>query len=124
LRRNSNPQSTFVKIEPGYSLPFTQDRYLSCIENKAEFIKFISDLLRQSEVEVHNCSGDADSSIVAKSLDYASLRRGPVNVIADDTDIVIMLLYHWKPNTHDDIYFVQERFNRAWSIKEANPSML
>lgn len=123
LRRNSVPQSTFVKIDPSNSIPFTQDQYLSCIENKAELIKFVSTLLRQSEVEVYNCSGDADSSIVAKSLDYASLRNGPVNVIADDTDIVIMLLHHWKPDTHDDIYFVQERFNKAWSIKEANPSI-
>ena len=44
LRRNSVPQSIFVKVDANYSIPFTQDRYLSCIENKAEFIKFISNL--------------------------------------------------------------------------------
>ena len=121
LRRNYVPQSTFLKIDVYNAVPFTQDRYLSCIENKAEFIKFVSTILRQSGIEVHNCSGDADSSIVVKSLDRASLQNGPIHVVADDTDIVIMLLHHWKPDIHDDVYFVQERFNKTWSIKRTQP---
>ena len=44
-------------------------------------------------------------------------------MIADDTDILVMLLHYWKSDVHDDIYFVQECFNKAWSIKESNPSI-
>ena len=94
---------------------------MSCIQNKAEFIKFIFNLLRETNIEVHNCLGDANSFIVEKSLEHASYQKGrPVNVVADDTDMAIMLLHHWKPDDHDDIFFVQERYNKAWSIKEAN----
>ena len=122
LHQNSVSQSKFVKIFTNNLVPYTQDRYLSCIQNKAEFIKFISNLLMETNIEVHNYPGDADSFIVEKSLEHASLRKGrPVSVVADDTDIAIMLLHHWKPDDHDDIYFVQERYNKAWSIKEANP---
>ena len=88
-------QSQFVKISKDNAIPYTKDRYLSNIQNKSEFIKFISNLLIESNVEVHNCSGDADSFIVAKSLEHALVKVGhPVNVIADDTDIAIMLLHH------------------------------
>ena len=123
LRRNSVPQSTFAKVDANYSIPFTQDRYLSCIENAAEFIKFISNLLRQYDFKVINCSGDADSTIVATSLEFAFQRTGPVNVMADDTDIAIMLMHHWQTDIHDDVYFVQERFNKAWRIQSANQSI-
>ena len=118
---NLIPNDSVLKISKDNAIPYTKDRYLSNIQNKSEFIKFISNLLIESNVEVHNCSGDADSFIVAKSLEHALVKVGhPVNVIADDTDIAIMLLHHWKPDDHEDVYFVQERFDKAWSIKEAN----
>ena len=79
--------------------------------------------MRQYDFKVINCSGDADSTIVATSLEFSSQRTGPVNVIADDTDIAIMLMHHWKTDIHDDVYFVQERFNKAWSVESANQSI-
>ena len=121
LRRNAVPQSKLVQIVSENPVPYTQERYFSCIENKAEFIKYLTSILKESNIEVHNCTGDADGSIVAKALEHASKQSGNVNVIADDTDIIIMLLHHWKPEQHADIFFVQERDNRAWSIKQANP---
>lgn len=100
---------------------FHTNRYFSCVENKAEFITFITKLLRESQIEVHNCNGDADSTIVAKALDYPFKQPSrKVTVIADDIDIVIMLLHHWQPKQHGEIFFVQERYDKAWSIKEAN----
>ena len=123
LRRNSVPQSIFAKVDTNYLAPFTEDRYLSWTENKVEFIKFISNLLRQYDFKVTNCSGDADSTIVATSPEFTSQRTGPVNIIADDTDIVIMLMHHWKTDIHDDVDFVQERFSKAWSVQSANQSI-
>ena len=37
---------------------------------------------------------------------------------ADDTDVEVMLLYHYQ-NQILDIYFLQERGKKYWSIKEA-----
>ena len=82
-------------------------------------------MVRQYNFKVINCSGKADSTIVATSLEFASQRTGPVNVIADDTDNAIMLMHHWKTDIHDDVYFVQERFNKAskQSVQSANQSI-
>ena len=66
-------QSMFVTTDSGNSLPFAEDHYLSCIKNKNESIEFVYTLQKQFKVEVYNSFGDADSSTVEKSLDYASL---------------------------------------------------
>ena len=56
-------------------------------------------------------------TIVSTALHYCA-SRCPVVVVADDTDIVIMLLYHWKKEMGDLIFF-QERLNHGWSMKSA-----
>ena len=45
--------------------------------------------------------------------------RGHVTVVADETDIAVMLFHHWQSNI-SDVYFFQERWNKAWSIKDAS----
>ena len=55
---------------------------------------------------VHNSTGDADTMIVKCALEFA-IRRNEVNVVADDTDVLILLIYHWKPSMAD-IYFHSE----------------
>ena len=46
------------------------------------------------------CKGDADA--VTKSLDKAE--NNPITV-ADDTDVAMMLLYHWKTKHGEVIFF-------------------
>ena len=41
--------------------------------------------------------GDADVLIVQQTLDYAETGRN-VTVMAADTDILVILMYHWKDN--------------------------
>ena len=38
--------------------------------------------------------------------------------VADDTDIAVMLLYHWREEL-GDIIFYPERKQKGWSIKQA-----
>lgn len=124
LRRNAVPMSAFVSIKENNEVPYTQDRYLSLKENKAEFIKFLSCCFRNAQVKVINCSGDADSEIVKEAINQASdrIQGAAVVVVADDTDIAVMLLYHWK-DWMNDIYFLQERSNRAWSMKRSQTNV-
>ncbi len=44
---------------------------------------------------VHQSSGDANTVIVACALQYAT-QGIEVTVIADDTNILILLIYHWR----------------------------
>ena len=57
-------------------------------------------LLTNSLSEVHhviNCEGDADTQIVKEALDFVREGR-EVTVVADDTDILVLLLHHWQPS--------------------------
>ena len=64
LRRNSIPQSCNVDIHEENPVPFTQHRFLSNTENKANSINFLSQHLIQSAYLTINCLGDADSTVV------------------------------------------------------------
>ena len=62
------------------------------------------------------CTGDADTKIVATALEVA--KQQEVTVVADDTDVAVMLLYHWTEDLCD-IKFYTERGKKCWSIKES-----
>ena len=59
------------------------------------------------------CKGDADSKIVSTALEVS--KKSTTTVVADDTDVAIMLLYHWK-STLSPIFFFQERGKKCWNI--------
>ena len=76
-------------------------------------------ILKTQTASSINCPGDADSTIVKTVLDMTSAGWGHVTVVTDDTDIAVMLVQHWQSNM-SDVYFFQERWNKAWSIKDAS----
>lgn len=100
--------------------PCTQDQLLSNETNKSKFITLISEYLKQDGYNVFVCDGDADTKIVSTALEVANDSQvGIVVVVADDTDIAMMLMYHWKEEM-GDIVFYQERQFKGWSIKETS----
>eukprot|EP00794_Sanderia_malayensis_P012470 gene12470-13758_t len=106
-----------IEIIESNKIHFPQERFLSNEGNKDQIIKLISTFLRDDSQTVINCVGDADTKIVSTALDFCT-GRYPVVVVADDTDIVIMLLYHWQSEMGDPIFF-QQRMNCAWNMKSA-----
>ena len=112
-------KAEMVDINEENSVPFSQDRFLSNTENKANFINFISRHLIKSGYSTINFPGDAHRTIVKTALDMANTGRGHVTIVADDTDITVMLVHHWQSNM-SDVYFFQERWNKTWSIKDAS----
>ena len=47
-------------------------------------------------VAVHQAPGDADTLIVSVALEKALNDRMYVSVLAEDTDILVLLLHHWQ----------------------------
>ena len=45
-----------------------------------------------------------------------------VQVVADDTDIAVMLLHHWHEDLND-IIFTSECSKKSWSVKECVKSL-
>ena len=70
-----------------------QDRFLSNRDNKVQIISLIAVWLYMNGNEVFVCKGDADCKIVSVTLSIA--KEKPVIVVADDTDIAILLRKHW-----------------------------
>ena len=116
LRRCAIPLSSFVSIAPENLIPYTQDRYFSLTKNKEEFVKFLSKYFVDQGVKVTNCSGDADSQIARAAIASATCSTGATAVVADDTDIAVMLLYHYKEEM-GDIHLFQPHSNHTWSMK-------
>ena len=62
--------------------------------------------LESNNMTVVNCSGEADTKVVSSAIAYATHNEGLYVVVADDMDIVVMLLYHWTTEM-SGIYFLQ-----------------
>ena len=81
-----------------------QDSFLANIQNKKGFIHTLSSCLKRFGFNVHQADGDADTDVVKVALSCAT-GLSPVAVMAEDTDILVLLLHHRSPGLQD-IYFV------------------
>ena len=75
--------------------------------NKCQFIALLKDQFLSDGHQVYVCKGNVDTTIVSKSLEES--KRCPVDVVADDTDVAVMLCYHWSKKQHKEVLFYQER---------------
>lgn len=84
-------------------IAFTEDNtvhvgqhfFLTNSNNKERLIDLISKYLKQDGHDVRQCDNDADTAIVDVALEYACSGK-PVTVIAEDTDILVLLVYFWN----------------------------
>ena len=65
--------------------------------------ELVSRHLQMNGQSVRKCAGDADTQIVAGAIDLAKNKCTNI-FIADDTYVVILLLYHWGNDT-SNVYF-------------------
>ena len=87
-----------MKIQPD-NVPYTsKDKFLLNGINKTVLIGFIGEALRDVNISVVCCTDDADTSIVKSALDHAT--ENTVEVRAEDSDILIMLVHHVSPQHH------------------------
>lgn len=104
------------------TLQIKKEEFLSNKENKQRFIYMLAEKLEQAGCEVHHADGDADVLIIQTAL--ASASRQDTFLIADDTDLLVLLLYH-AVNIQYNIFFKQEtrkqslKLPRTWDIKAA-----
>ena len=103
-------------------IPFTPEKFLSNTNNKVQLVKKLSQYFKDDGNEVINCSGDADSTICHTALDLATTGEKEVVLIADDTDIFVMLIYHWKSEMKN-IIFYQQKMLRGWNIAYLFPRL-
>ena len=108
--------SADISIAEGNRVCNDQDGFLSNDRNKSQFVSLVSKYLTQAGNTVVNCPDDADTQIVSQAITLATKGRD-VTVVADDTDVILLLVYHMK-DTMSDIYFCTEKSKKTWSIRD------
>lgn len=93
--------------------------FLANNSNKQQFIDMLSSHLRKTSCQTYHSQGDADLLIVQKAVE-SSVTRNTV-LIGDDTDLLILLIYHASTESND-LYFKPEpkksmKNYRVWNIK-------
>ena len=70
----------------------------------------LSEELRREDHDVRNSTGDADTEIVSAALQYAGDIDNDIVVVAGDTDILVLHMFHWKEGMN--IYMLAETPNK------------
>ena len=85
MRRTGGRRCPSVDVIGCNKVPFPQDRFLTNDGNKTGFIRLLGEKLEQDGQVVKICKGDADTVIVATTLEKADLNSTFVVTVADDT---------------------------------------
>ena len=93
-----------VIVSNDVSCPADKIEFLSNYSNKAEFIDFLANALKSNGFRVVQCTSDADTTIVKTALDIVGL---PVIILADDTDILCLLLHHIYFNSRNSKVYLK-----------------
>ena len=93
-RRRNSQMSTAVKFTKDMKFVGQKDKFLSNDKNKQLIILLIAEKLRKHGCTVQHAVGDADVDIVRAAI--LSSEHSSTTIIGEDTDLLILLLYHAK----------------------------
>ena len=66
--------------------------------------------------------GDGDTLIVSTAIQYTKKQDNEVVVIANDTDILVLLIYHWQKSMklfmHSEVTKKNGRQKQTWKIED------
>ena len=102
LRRTGN-----ININANMNVTATREAFLRNSNNKEQFIQLLSRHLQATGYSTAKSTGDADILIVKKALEYAA--EVDVVVAADDTDILVLLMYHWTDSLKEMFFSTETK---------------
>lgn len=98
--RRTTLTSATISVNEATKVLSKREVFLSNQKNKTQLIKILSKRLEEEGFLAIQSSGDADVLIVKQAVEYAQFGRNVV-VMAEDTDILILMLSHWKADMGD-----------------------
>ena len=88
-------------------------------KNKQQFIFMLSRESEKNNCKTYHASGDADLLIVQKAVQSATTSN--TVLVGDDTDLIVLLCYHAKLESHDLFFRPEPKKNskklRIWNIE-------
>ena len=118
-RRTKGQGGATVTFTESMHLTMRKDQFLANKANKQRFINMLSTKLVQKNCKTYHASGDADLLIVQKAVESAS--TVDTVLIGDDTDLLILLIYHASLDSRNLFLKPEPKKNtknsRVWNIR-------
>jgi hypothetical protein len=112
-QRRSSKCSPDVAFKPSMVVYENQTMFLSNERNKQAFVNFLASLVKDSGYTVFEAPDDADTLIAKTAIDFARAKNTrSVTVIANDTDILVLLVYHFNTEMAE-IFMMSRVFSKA-----------
>lgn len=99
-QRRGKTKFSDVALQLQMEVNCNQAEFLSNKNNKTQLIELLANAMRTKGHDCITCDNDADKTIVSKGLEMAS-QCNHTTVVADDTDILVLLLNMWEPSMSD-----------------------
>ena len=117
-RRAGGRTGATVTFDEDMPVTMKKEEFLANNTNKQQFINMLSGHLQKKNCQTFHAPGDADLLIVQKAVESATTTN--TVLIGDDTDLLILLIYHTNLESHD-IFFQPEpkkstKNPRVWNI--------
>ena len=103
-----------VDVNSSIIFQLNQQDFLANDVNKSKFIRFLVGHLSGHGYVIGQSSNDANTLIVKHALQSAKSGYPTVDV-ADDTDIIVLLVHQYQMNTMEDVFFQSETTRRSKS---------
>ncbi|KAK7109451.1 hypothetical protein V1264_013491 [Littorina saxatilis] len=105
-----------VQFTPDMLLSEKKEEFLSNTTNKQRFIHLVGNCFEENGIPVQHAQGDADCVIVQVALQSAV--EYTTYVVGEDTDLLILLLFHVKSDMKD-VFFSSSKASttRLWDIR-------
>jgi len=84
----------------------SQSAFLMNASNKQGFVELLVQHLQDNGITAFQAQDDANTVIICTALNIAT-KGEPVTMVADDTDILMLLVHHFKPDMGDIAYVVR-----------------
>ena len=119
IRRSGDTIGVIVHFISSMALQTKKEEFLSIKHNKQRFIAFLYQRLEQAGCEIHQASGETDVLIVQTALTSAAKQE--TVLVGDDTDLLLLLIYHAKNVRHNllfrpEIRRASQKGNRCWNL--------
>ena len=101
-----------IDVKASIIFQHNQQEFLANEQNKSKFITLLSRHLQGYGHVVDQSLNDADTLIVKRALQSARADQSTV-VVADNTDIVVLLLHHYHKDEMANIFFQSEATRRS-----------
>ena len=111
-------------VESNMKVTVSQQVFMGNSSNKGKLINLMTPKLKKDNHVVKQAAADADTLIASTALENAANGR-PVSVYANDTDILLMLVFHWKEemadiSVHSSVTTGGKKQSKVFNVKDAS----